>query len=89
MKVALITEEQIKAIEDALMAGRSTMLGKLPNNAIDTTVKALAAVKSLKVQAPVAYGYKDKHGDIADCLRNKHTDDEFPYDVPLYAGEQA
>ena len=82
MKAALITEEQIKTIEDAF----NLLEYYYPCDCWHE--EALAIVKSLKVQEPVAYGYKDKHGDIADCLRNKHADDKFPYDVPLYAGEQ-
>ena len=83
MKAALITEEQIKAIEYALeeiMYSNSTIA------AAEEFLKALAIVKSLKVSEPVAW-------------RNRQVPDEFyEYEQldpmwhhhyrPLYAGEQ-
>ena len=75
MKAALITEEQIKVIEDALEASRPTMAYEHEWNRRN---EALAIVKSLKVSEPVAYmgsaglGY-DKHKYLS---------------IPLYAGEQ-
>lgn len=79
MKAAIITAEQIKAIEDVL------------EDAFDECVKpttskikyALAIVKSLKVSEPVAW----KELDTTFCSASKSLcDDENP--IPLYAGEQ-
>ena len=38
------------------------------------------AIEQAEKQEPIAWGYKDSHGDIVDCLSNKHKD----YQVPLY-----
>ncbi len=84
MKAALITEEQIEAICNLL----DGVIIASPPSLID---HALAVVRSLKVQEPVAYGHQDSHGDITDCLKNKSIDkcrdNAIDYDIPLYAGE--
>jgi len=49
MKAAIITEEQIKAIEDALDVSTTHF-----NKDRQAVLNALAIVKSLKVQEPVA-----------------------------------
>lgn len=81
MKAALITEEQIKAIEDALGEmnySNSTGMAK------QKYIVALAIVKSLKVQEPVAMVY-----DAYDCNGLHWFCDNPPSRRSmLYAGEQ-
>ena len=83
MKAALITEEQIKTIEDALEYAADKIYCE---NNDDIIAEALAIVRSLKVSEPVAW-------------RNRQVPDEFyEYEQldpmwhhhyrPLYAGEQ-
>ena len=52
MKAALITEEQIKQIEDALEYTTSFSMDQLNN-----VNESKAILKSLKVREPVAYGH--------------------------------
>ena len=78
MKAALITEEQIKAIEDAL--GRSVPVVWTNKDQADRHVDALAIVKSLKVSEPVLF--KQANHDIVDW------DESDLYPMPLYAKEQ-
>ena len=78
MKAALITEEQIKAIEDALETMCKSDSGWLDG------IDALAIVKSLKVQEPVAWTNKTaNYFELSDqsTVYGSHT-------IPLYAGEQ-
>ena len=73
MKMALITEEQIKAIEDALERAYDLRL------TVPIAEQALAIVRSLKVSEPIAW--KDK------TYGNLHHQD-WGKNIPLYAGEQ-
>lgn len=89
MKAAIITEEQIKAIEHVLFHG---------NDAFDYQhEEALAIVQSLKLQEPVAYLDDDlvavapnRKGWLTERedkeWRKFHTTHQ--YDTPLYALEQ-
>ena len=89
MKAALITEEQIKAIEDALedmLSGwkyiresHGDLYGVGWDRAESKAVKALAIVKSLKVQEPV--GFKQSHSNAISW----HESGLFP--IPVYAGD--
>ena len=88
MKAALITEEQIKAIRDTLefvdayFKSRPAFKKMLGIAYMD---KALAIVKSLKVQEPVAWLdplCQENDRDIA-C----HWENDV-FTQPLYAGEQ-
>ena len=73
MKAAIITEEQIKAIEHVLFHG---------NDAFDYQhEEALAIVQSLKVQEPVAWADWSMDGV-------QYSEIETTYGEPLYAGEQ-
>ena len=99
MKAALITEEQIKAIEDALDDARTFIrngvsLGfiRLPdlgcpdpaNNTYEHIQQALAIVQSLKVQEPIAM-----IRDAYDCNGLDWFCDAPPGILSmLYAGEQ-
>ena len=75
MKAAIITEDQIKAIEELL--DRVVMAS--PPALID---EALAIVKSLKVQEPVAWFDYDSSAQLwVQVYPNT-------YGKPLYAGEQ-
>lgn len=102
MKAALITEEQIKAIEDALNDARTFIrngvaLGFIrmpdldcPDPAHNTpkhVQQALAIVKSLKVQEPVCYKLKKPYSDI--FTDRQVVNYERVNWTPLYAGEQA
>ena len=79
MKAALITEEQIKAIEAALNDSE-------PFN-FDLYRNALAIVKSLKVQEPVGYKLKKPYSDI---FTDRQVEDyEMVNWTPLYAQEKA
>ena len=79
MKCALITEEQIKAIEYALYRlDESSSYGR--NIPIVSIQEALAIVKSLKVQEPI--GFKQSHGNAISW----HESGLFP--IPVYAGEK-
>ena len=73
MKAALITEEQIKKVEAALEM-------VLVSSECEEYFKALAIVKSLKVQEPV--GFKQSHSNAISW----HESGLFP--IPVYAGEQ-
>lgn len=74
MKAALITEEQIKAIEDALEM-------VLVSSECGAYFDALAIVKSLKVQEPVAWFDYDSSAQIwVQVYPNTHG-------KPLYAKE--
>ena len=99
MKMALISEEQIKAIENALEDARTFIYNgvefgyiRLPdldcpdpaNNTYEHIQQTRAIVKSLKVQEPVAMVY-----DAYDC-NGLHWFCENPPSrrSMLYAGEQ-
>ena len=85
MKFTLITEEQIKAIQDALDVSTTYF-----NKDRQTVLNALAIVKSLKVQEPVGYA-----SILTDYLsQDKHLvgaidDQTLTVGTKLYAGEQA
>ena len=82
MKAALITEEQIKAIEDALEM-------VLVSSECDTYIKALDIVKSLKIQEPAAWGYIREDHLILDVICPfEHESWEGEYTIPLYSGEK-
>ena len=79
MKAALITEEQIKAIEYALdLASDLSTLERIN----DVYMEALAIVKSLKVQEPVAWWNSTKDSVSTDPSYRKNTECK-----PLYAKE--
>jgi len=81
MKAALITEEQIKAIEDALESLHTAMTDGFVLNSNDIH-EALAILKSLKVQEPVAWFDYDSSAQIwVQVYPNTHG-------KPLYTGEQ-
>lgn len=78
MKASLITEEQIKAIEDALETMCKSDSGWLDG------IEALTIVRSLKVQEPVAliaFIHPDHFNDVCDKANGNSS-------TPLYAGEQ-
>lgn len=76
MKAALITEDQIRAIEDALETMCKSDSGWLDG------IDALAIVKSLKVQEPVAWFDYDSSAQLwVQVYPNTHG-------KPLYTGEQ-
>lgn len=88
MKAALITEEQIKAIEDTLefvdayFESRPAFKKMLGIAHMD---KALGIVKSLKVQDPVAW---KKTVNGSEITRSKTIANDLKFNVELYAGEQ-
>ena len=55
MKASVITEDQLKEIEDALKCGRSVMLGETPDGALMSVCNALAIMRLLKPQEPAAW----------------------------------
>jgi len=77
MKYALISEEQIKQIEDALDEleySSSTMQAR------DKYAYAIAIIQSLKPQEPI--GYKNKTSIVMSWHETKL------FNIPLYALEQ-
>ena len=74
MKCALITEEQIKAIEDALERAYDLRL------TVPIAEQAIAIVKSLKVSEPIAWMEKDE--DCTDYISWEKYADHL---IPLYA----
>ena len=79
MKAALITEEQIKAIEYALdLASDLSTLERIN----DVYMEALAIVKSLKVQEPVAWADWSMDGV-------QYSEIETTYGEPLYTLAQS
>lgn len=86
MKAALITEEQIKAIEDAMVvtSNQNAHDMLLTGEELRELDKAIVIVKSLKVQVPVAWTNKTAdYFELSDqsTVYGSHT-------IPLYAGEQ-
>ncbi|CAB4121874.1 hypothetical protein UFOVP20_19 [uncultured Caudovirales phage] len=76
MKAALITEEQIKAIQDALSVVEGSLIAR----------GVLDIMKSLKVQEPVAWGVESESGDIIDCITPAmYLNQPGDYAIPLYA----
>jgi len=81
MKAAIITEEQIKTIKDALEGYEHNVGNDFHGG---KCIEALAIVKSLKVQEPVAWTNKTaNYFELSDqsTVYGSHT-------IPLYAGEQ-
>lgn len=94
MKAALITEEQIKAIEDALedmLSGwkyiresHGDLYGIGWDRAESKAVKALTIVRSLKVQEPVAWITR-RTGDGGVVISGYETCEPTDYDaIPVY-----
>lgn len=87
MKAAIITEEQIKAIENAMMYFVCGDDGKTSTGRYQAD-KVFDIVKSLKVQEPVAWGLLVVD-EVVDCIcPEEHDKEEGEYKIPLYAGEQ-
>ena len=83
MKAAIITEEQIKAIEDALEYAADKIYCE---NNDDIIAEALAIVKSLKVSEPVAWRVGKSNfytQEMAEIYSHEHKE----LLLPLYAGE--
>ena len=81
MKAALITEEQIKAIEDALFNSEPTLHRQINS---DRHEEALAIVKSLKVSEPVAWANRS---DLVNFDMKVRTSGSPLHTFPLYAKE--
>ena len=80
MKAALITEEQIKAIEDALERAYDLRL------TVPIAEQALAIVRSLKVSEPVAWRNRQVPDEFYEY---EQLDPMWHHHYrPLYAGEQ-
>lgn len=94
MKHALISEEQIKQIEDVLKGVRSVMLGETPDGALMSTWNALAIIRSLKPGDPFSY-YKTQKNMGVGAHESKSWYSHLPHEddcdtsVPLFALEQA
>ena len=81
MKYALISEEQIKKIEDALEVSTTPL-----NADRQTVLQALAIVKSLTAQEPVAWWDKEVNASFTNSeATNIHLDE---YSIPLFAPEK-
>ena len=77
MKYALISEEQIKQIEDVLKCWCIPLHEESLQDALET-------LRSLKPQEPVSYGYKGLNDEIMDCAIAEDAE----YCIPLFALEQ-
>ena len=90
MKYALISEEQIKQIEDALTAASYVPRGVMyPAGYHMQIAQALETMSALKPQEPVAYGLETDSGDVIDCITPAiYHDDKGEYTIPLFALEQ-
>ena len=76
MKMALISEEQIKTLYEYLL--------KQPINT--GNVELCELLMSLKVQEPVAW---KKTAEGIESTRNQQLAERLGFSVPLYAGEQS
>jgi len=75
MKYALISEEQIKQIQDALQEIKDSKL--LKEQPWSNWVKALATIQSLKPSEPVAWMEDSIELYVQDCPSNTYV-------IPLY-----